>query len=1079
MNVRTWKSHEHHDEVPKKRRRRHVEKLCLSDDDEPHENFESTSLSSRSSSLIAFESLEKHCEDVFVSTGFDDWVATTTMPSSIKRATRFHDNSKLIYDEYENSDEEPEFRSSIDMLHKSKRSSGTFRSSIPNDNLKSYRSFDSLNLFEIIPPVSYSMTELSQSQSALDEEKEKEEELKFVVRDKKLTATTADLSTMTDTWGNGLSKYGPSSRRRQGTASFHYKELLRSKNLNTVFGGDPVATNKILPEDESYDSDQLQLRTSKFIDESSKVKNNKNDCNSVTYLSESSKSHPSNENLSEDSGFDDQMSSKNKSNLGNIRSSTSSTPEEENTFSSASSYSNSFDLSPNRNEELNLLSTTAEREQLKFLNKNTEFSKITEKQKPEAQENFGFVSDADVKYNPAQSQTHMFNRKTKKEELFKQGEFEKLITTPPVSIESPNRNQSNDYFRSCEIVTGSAFLDSFQGKSKSFTRFPEFFDNKSSYDFMDCKMSRKITNEGIDESRIGANRIPVLSTPNLFVRDDDFLSAVPSSASSLTHVPLKYEEDQIEERVPNKSFELSKHRSSGGLGEPHSSISNRGVHFCPVVSEVCWQENFSESSSQASSDKSTDEISNRSLDELHDMENDDEDFLEVEEKSIPRNHDADFKAGKQLYSDSEEMDCNMKLLSKNEGNFLETRKQDLWSPKAKEKNGVPIHVIPPNYKATESLRNDEAYSIDIVPVDFKPYVEEKPVTPSNCVTPTFCDHVSDGSPAQRKLEKRTRLSVSESNLRAQDHVSDDRCGNDVRASLDSIAAPNKEAAMKKSKSRLGEFFERFSFRRLSNRKSSNGNGKKQNGKKEEKSDRSGVLGASSCRVSSPKDVTIIPLHGPENEIEVKEIFRSVVSPYVISAKPPLPPNPSRMSGGSRKRSPSSGTVSVGLQDEETHDKENMPGVRGRFPASDQSTLDPLKSPPCYEESRGDYGKPVGLLETDLDTQITVESAGRRPLVQSNVNNNKKARSLINLGLGDMSVHQNQEENLTTVYLEPPNHRNHGTSTVDDRAKSMEFLLDKDNQAAILVSLLLFYFLVLTIKCFKRKYERLYSLNNIL
>jgi hypothetical protein len=84
---------------------------------------------------------------------------------------------------------------------------------------------------------------------------------------------------------------------------------------------------------------------------------------------------------------------------------------------------------------------------------------------------------------------------------------------------------------------------------------------------------------------------------------------------------------------------------------------------------------------------------------------------------------------------------------------------------------------------------------------------------------------------------------------------------------------------------------------------------------------------------------------------------------------------------------------------------------------------------------------VGLLETDLDTDISTV----RPHQNGAAPSSKKALSLLNLG----DIQQHLHNGTAAMLLKPPpgGSTNRPLTPADSRAKSMEFLLDKENQAA--------------------------------
>jgi len=409
-------------------------------------------------------------------------------------------------------------------------------------------------LFENNSPLDYTTSELSQSHNALDYEKEKEREQEFVVRDKKMTATTADLSTVGD---DGL--YVMKNLRKRPEASYHYK--LR---------GEKKAVRK------SYSAEGLKSQLPKVPENESKqeAKHGK----SEPCLTQ--KTQHSVENLSEDSGFGDHISNNKK--VLNFRSSVSSIPEDEDSSPPESSSSYYSDCSE---EGSSVVSSEGRAD----VNKKDEILKINERKEPEVRGCLTVKNDdVDVNFNPSQSQTHMYAWETG-------GIKQEALIATSVEFASPHSD------------------------IRPRPEFKTFFGNKSCEDLKIGKLSafKEPENEmNEDKFRQMAARLPVVSTLNLFLTDEDFVRNVPSAASSLTHVPLKLGDDDLNLR--------------NGL-----SGSGKGVHFCPVVSEVSWRDSYSEdSSSDDSSDPSTDEMSNRSLEDLC-MENDDEDF-EIEEKLIPR-----------------------------------------------------------------------------------------------------------------------------------------------------------------------------------------------------------------------------------------------------------------------------------------------------------------------------------------------------------------------------------------------------------------------------------------------------------
>ncbi|KAJ9590077.1 hypothetical protein L9F63_016797, partial [Diploptera punctata] len=178
-----WSGSERDLAVPKKRRRRAAETQEIDDENDGagEPDVECASLSSRSSSLLQFECLEKHCEDVFRTSATSDpfqdnypfpppspsvmsSFSFDSLESNRWRFSASPDSLDDLPEERSNSESETssdEGASSDDTLHHSSWSSrSSFRSS--NSRLRSFRSFDSLNLLQ--PPQHLNcLSELSQS----------------------------------------------------------------------------------------------------------------------------------------------------------------------------------------------------------------------------------------------------------------------------------------------------------------------------------------------------------------------------------------------------------------------------------------------------------------------------------------------------------------------------------------------------------------------------------------------------------------------------------------------------------------------------------------------------------------------------------------------------------------------------------------------------------------------------------------------------------------------------------------------------------------------------------------------------
>lgn len=98
-----------------------------------------------------------------------------------------------------------------------------------------------------------------------------------------------------------------------------------------------------------------------------------------------------------------------------------------------------------------------------------------------------------------------------------------------------------------------------------------------------------------------ASRMSVVSTPNLYKADDDFLvkerdallksyADSTASLSKLMTVKNKFESDTKINSSGSRGSNIMITTSFVNLSQ-HSG-SSKGVHFCPVVSEVSWQDSF-------------------------------------------------------------------------------------------------------------------------------------------------------------------------------------------------------------------------------------------------------------------------------------------------------------------------------------------------------------------------------------------------------------------------------------------------------------------------------------------------------
>ncbi|KAK9499014.1 hypothetical protein O3M35_003535 [Rhynocoris fuscipes] len=245
--------------------------------------------------------------------------------------------------------------------------------------------------------------------------------------------------------------------------------------------------------------------------------------------------------------------------------------------------------------------------------------------------------------------------------------------------------------------------------------------------------------------------------------------------------------------------------------------------------------------------------------------------------------------------------------------------------------------------------------------------------------------------------------------------------------MDKTTQPNKH------KSGIGGFFQRFSLRRLSSRDK-----KRKNLKKETLSvAKTPALKNDQIVVNNIEDLQmIIPLHGPSEERELDTGKFLLIEQQqgeqqekhndenerqqLDDHQQPPPPPPTAVNNREV------GIIEVG-------------SIERRLDCKEQTgAATVVNSGGSVVMSSGGGGplpptRVAGLLETDLDsTDTNTLSASQQ---QQQQQGNKKARSLLNLGDGRTQL-------VPCVQQDQP---------VDHRAKSMEFLLDKENKFAAKVS----------------------------
>ncbi|KAK9738885.1 hypothetical protein QE152_g9511 [Popillia japonica] len=224
---------------------------------------------------------------------------------------------------------------------------------------------------------------------------------------------------------------------------------------------------------------------------------------------------------------------------------------------------------------------------------------------------------------------------------------------------------------------------------------------------------------------------------------------------------------------------------------------------------------------------------------------------------------------------------------------------------------------------------------------------------------------------------------------------------------------------------LGGFFSRIASFRFTKSKQHDDKLEKNKNKKKTTDEVKNFQNSTGLRLATKEDYIYIPLKGPANDTAADD------NNACISGKPPLPKMPPRVVGASVKRRISG--------------KPPLPKMPPRVVGASVKRRNETPASPATPAARNiDSGdslpqpmEPMGLIETDLDTEVTVITSGAHV----------KTRSLMNLGADGAPP-----RSLTAPQSQLPNQRPH---------KSMEFLLDKQNLKVVEVSFYLCYYPVIS------------------
>ncbi|XP_018323997.1 uncharacterized protein LOC108736170 isoform X2 [Agrilus planipennis] len=440
----------------------------------------------------------------------------------------------------------------------------------------------------------------------------------------------------------------------------------------------------------------------------------------------------------------------------------------------------------------------------------------------------------------------------------------------------------------------------------------------------------------------------------------------------------------------DQSSNTSDERTLTSAKSYSGSTNSKGVHFCPVVSEVNWRDQ-SESRTTSTEKDSTYSLSS-STPEL-----DNEDGQRNRDSLCIMKPIAVRATPKEKQHSVSEPD----LLENEERKEILMHMRELLDFPAK--NTPRSAVSQPNL--TMMKRRTSVIQKEVDGTLVRAYIDTDGIAYRHT-------HLVDGS--QQSLPSTSPSGHVNSFMPRHQHYqqSDKRESENVYAAkpvstMESVAK-HRDSTSKSSRAsgKLGGFFSRIASFRFSNRK--NDKKKHQQQHQQPKSSDPSKVAHANQKVARKEDYIYIPLKGPDGEnkktarkdnngvakTSTDEVVQVVnETACIVSAKPPLPKLPPRVVGASVKRRAETSATPTHVNDA----------------ASDSRTIDSGDALPRPME-------PMGLIETDLDTEVTVITSGAHA----------KTRSLMNLGA-----------DAPPRTLAAPQHpaRPH---------KSMEFLLDKQN-----------------------------------
>lgn len=539
-------------------------------------------------------------------------------------------------------------------------------------------------------------------------------------------------------------------------------------------------------------------------------------------------------------------------------------------------------------------------------------------------------------------------------------------------------------------------------------------------------------------------RINNISTPNL--------SSLLIDKSSEIHRSMQ--------NVPRKSSLIDRSVSSTGVSgvsddlDPDdrtitsktfsgSGSTTKGVHFCPIVSEVSWRDS-------TSSDMSSYSISSTPHEQSQSPE---PNYPPVKP---PRKSSSQPELPQSSGNGQKEKETEYIFIPLNPLKWASSTPSMSQSSNNNNEGGKRKMVITVTSTKRHHKQDDGSSKVkeaeECAVVDGKKEKQQQCISERMKPAPTIlpAEGVGLGVVPQLQLESQSVLDHERSGVVCSEKlISPQRAMDSTVTAVRPQSAPSKPTRAAK----FGGFLSRFASFRFSNRKSEDKNKKKTTSLKnvpalkdsQTQAKENDLLKVNKNSKSQKEDYIYIPLKGPlPAELLARErgLFGRVYSSEEdkdkkagndssevtvrvcenennnLCGKPPLPRAPPRVVGACAKRT---------VQQQPPQRAAPPPAPRrGNIDHRETVTIG-VGTGPRHAISM----EPMGLIETDLDTEVTVITAG------AGAHAHAKTRSLMNLGGG-----------------EPPPHRRAllvGTDAPDRPHKSMEFLLDKQNLKAVEVS----------------------------